>query len=472
MNGVTYLCLIFLLQAGPTHSLECKASNASKYYLSNDVRSDPLHILSVRNLRKCKTSHKGTGGGDDGIAETGAELVSHNSYLTGDAGDICQRDHQGHYSCSLTGTGGDEEVNDVVEDEHQYSANARTCLSDRDTCIVNDGVDDVALIEDERKTATEGGNKASAHHGLTAIDKALNKLIHGELVNNSDVDAKEKEYSGEVGHAPVPLEGSKDNYENSYDKAAERCPLGGGNISFFAFKYFEAHEFRDISAFGPVQAVLGILVDLLSVHHAQSVGEEQVADVEEYTNRCTGEDRQISHTLCYRNSKYVGCTNVKACVSAEVDKDKCHSLIHSQSAGEKNANRHKSNGGVSNRTGRTCKAKECHEYKDNHRGGSAGHSCQLAKNGAQALGLIKHVDSSTGKEQHERNTCVLGEAVNDALHKRPEANAGLLDGMISACDILGLSVYNFGVINTCGNDPGHDSKNHSHDHHKNYGMRY
>lgn len=72
-------------------------------------------------------------------------------------------------TAAWTGTGGDKDVDDNIDDHHQAGTHHGTHLIQRDAQGVDDGIQHFALIQDNSNGAGQTGDEGGVDHGLQPL---------------------------------------------------------------------------------------------------------------------------------------------------------------------------------------------------------------------------------------------------------------------------------------------------------------
>lgn len=183
------------LQPRPAGQLQDGQGDGSQDALEQQERCEPFGISVVSDSCDPQGSHDGPSRRHDAIGETVPELECLDGHLPGDPREICQRHHQGHHRRSLPGSGRDEQIDEQVGPEHQDGADHRSEAPDGNGKVIDDGIQDMPVFQDDGDPIGEGNDEARIEHGLAPFQEGFGSAVHSQP-QDSALDEHGQEHDG------------------------------------------------------------------------------------------------------------------------------------------------------------------------------------------------------------------------------------------------------------------------------------
>ena len=450
-----------ILDTGPTNHLEDGKRCEGKDALAAEEGQHPLSISCPVGLSDCKRAHEGTSGGVDAVGEAVAELECLNCYLTGNAKDVSHGNHDGHNSSCLTGTGGDQEVDDHVSDEHEVSAKNGAHGLHGDGEPMNDGVEDLAVGKDDAYAVSEANDECSVAELSTTGNENLGGAVNAHAVYKAAENSEEEEGASHLVIAPAKLDGTNADSSNSNNETCDAEHMLAGHLAGVN-SAFAAHVIRNSEAFLVVEGLLGVSLDGLHVTDGEVVADDEVDDIENYANAEAGEDGQLGDGVCGTNGGSVCPTNVEAGVCTHVNEQEACKGVISEVLHKYDADRNECNYGVSENACCAADGHEYHEYSNEKVNIELLVGSKLAECSVDSAALLEDLYCAAAEHDHNHELSCLVEACGNRHDGVPGTNGAALDNVVGACDNAVGGSYLLSVVCACGDDPGEDS---TEDHH-------
>ena len=159
--------------------------------------------MCVRDARHPKDGYEHARGGGDHVGEAVAELEGQHGQLARDAHQVGPLGHHGDGEGGLGGARRDNQVEKVLDHVHGGGGADASRIAHALRDGVQDGVDDLAVLQDDDDAAGEADNQRRHHDVFAAFQKESDHLVELEAVGDAHADAHGEEESGNLHHIPA-----------------------------------------------------------------------------------------------------------------------------------------------------------------------------------------------------------------------------------------------------------------------------
>lgn len=142
-----------------------------------DEREDEARPFFVGDVCHGEVGHGGTGGRGNTVREGIAEGEGEDSGLSGEADDVSERRHDRHGDGRLSGAGGDEKIEAVLDDEHAEGDNGGWEDVEHAGEVVDDGIHDLGIVQKDGGCLTHCDSETGEHHALAAFEEGITDVI-------------------------------------------------------------------------------------------------------------------------------------------------------------------------------------------------------------------------------------------------------------------------------------------------------
>src|SRR5699024_9929636 len=256
----------------------------------------------------CNAKHADKAGGYrcERVHEAGAQLVSQNRDLTGNADQIGERSHDRHGESRLSGDGCYKQVEETLEDIHEPCSADRGNTFKNSTDSVQDGVQCGCHIrvgsaqykEDAfRHTYNNCGTgqigNASLECGSHSVDRHTVKFE--DYGDNACNKTHYKELGGDFRNVEAFLGNSPDDPDKDCQHFQKDQLLS--KVKFSLFIRNRVHTVAEICVARVYNRFLRSLADAFRVYHHECRGSKRYRNPHNETESCAGKNRNSSDTL-------------------------------------------------------------------------------------------------------------------------------------------------------------------------------
>lgn len=173
-----------------------------------DEAPGPLEPGAVGDAGDAEDADEDAAGGGEHIGEAVTELEGKDGSLARDIHQVGKLGHDGHGEGRLGGATGHDDVEQGLEDIHHAERGHLAQLRERAREAVEDGVDDVAVLEDEDDATGESDHQGGGEDVLAAGKEELGDVVGSLTVDDAADNAHGKEEGRNLGDIPAEFEHS------------------------------------------------------------------------------------------------------------------------------------------------------------------------------------------------------------------------------------------------------------------------
>lgn len=193
-----------------------------------DEREDEARPFLVGDVCHGEVGHGSAGRRGDAVREGVAEGEGEDSGLPGEADDVSERCHDRHGDGRLSGAGGDEEVEAVLNDEHAEGNDGGREDVEHAGEVVDDGIHDLGIVQKDGGCLTHSDSEAGKHHALAAFEEGITDVIRVQAADDAGEDAHDEEDRRDFIHIEIKFQHTDDdaNEVQTKETKANGLPCG------------------------------------------------------------------------------------------------------------------------------------------------------------------------------------------------------------------------------------------------------
>ena len=279
-----------------------------------DEREDEARPFFVGDVCHGEVGHGSAGGRSDAVRKGVAEGEGEDSGLSGEADDVSERRHDRHGDGGLPGAGGDEKIEAVLDDEHTEGDNGGWEDVEHASEVVDDGIHDLRIIEENGRRFTHRDGEAGKHHAFAAFEEGVADVIRVQAADDAGEDAHDEEHRGDFIHIEIKFQHADDDANEVQTEETEADGLTGGE--FFCGGKIDLVPFQKVDLID--RAALRILLHFAGMVH--DIGNIQYEEHDEDTHAVgkAGEDRDTGDALRDADGEWLGASGaITGCDRAE-----------------------------------------------------------------------------------------------------------------------------------------------------------